>query len=219
MSAALGIESALALFAAMTVLAALPSTSVFAVSARAAAHGFAHGAATSAGVVVGDIIFILIAIFGLAVLVETLGSMFALLRYLGGAYLIWLGIRLWRLRRAAVADQDGGQASLRTSFATGLLITLGDQKAILFYLGFLPAFVDLATVSATDVGIIVTIAILAVGGVKLTYAALADRARVLLGSGLGSAMNGLAAIIMITVGLMLIFGGHHGLASGLLESG
>lgn len=214
MNAALGIDSALALFAAMTVLAALPSTSVFAVAARAAAHGFAHGAATSAGVVIGDILFILLAIFGLAVLAETLGSMFALLRYLGGAYLIWLGIRLWRLRRTSIADPEGGQASLRTSFTTGLLITLGDQKAILFYLGFLPAFVDLAAVSALDIGIIVTIAILAVGGVKLIYAALADRARAVLGSGLGSAMNGIAAALMIAIGLMLIFGGFRMLESG-----
>lgn len=76
MELSLGVANAGALFAAMAVLAAVPSTSVLAVSARSASAGIAHGALVAMGVVVGDILFILLAIFGLALLAEALGPAF-----------------------------------------------------------------------------------------------------------------------------------------------
>lgn len=131
-----------ALLAAMTILAAIPSASVVAVSARAASAGFAQGAITAMGVVAGDLVFILLALFGLALLVEALGQMFFLIRYLAAGYLLWLGLSLWRsAARTRVTDDTGGISSW-CSFMTGLMITLGDQKAVLFYLGFLPAFIE-----------------------------------------------------------------------------
>jgi threonine/homoserine/homoserine lactone efflux protein len=83
-----------ALFGIMVVGALIPSVSVITVSARSAASGFIHGVFTTMGIVVGDILFILLAILGLSVLAETLGSLFVLVKYLGSAYLIWLGIAL-----------------------------------------------------------------------------------------------------------------------------
>ncbi|HRQ05881.1 MAG TPA: LysE family transporter, partial [Nitrosomonas halophila] len=69
----LGFNSILALFVAMSVLAAVPSVSVLAVSAKSASFGFVHGACTVAGIVLGDIFFILFVVFGLALLVEAMG--------------------------------------------------------------------------------------------------------------------------------------------------
>ncbi|NJM63549.1 MAG: LysE family transporter, partial [Oscillatoriales cyanobacterium RU_3_3] len=71
-----------ALFCAMTVLAAIPSISVLAVSTRSAAFGFIHGVFTTLGIVVGDIIFILIAILGLSLLAQKMGSLFFAIKYL-----------------------------------------------------------------------------------------------------------------------------------------
>lgn len=190
-----------ALFAAMALLAALPSVSVLAVSARAASHGFAQGAWTALGIVVADLGFILLALFGLALLVHLLGDGFVLLKYLGAAYLLALGALLWRAP-APVAGTSGA-ASRRASFLSGLLITLGDQKAALFYFGFLPAFIDPASVTASDVGIIALVTILAVGGVKLAYAWAADRAGRILGGSGGRLANRLAAVILIAVGVHL----------------
>ena len=82
------------LFGAMVILAFVPSVSVLAVTTRSAASGFIHGVFTTAGIVVGDVFFIILAIFGLLVLAEAMGSLFVLINYLGGAYLIWLGIVL-----------------------------------------------------------------------------------------------------------------------------
>jgi threonine/homoserine/homoserine lactone efflux protein len=129
-----------ALTGIMVMGALVPSVSVLAVSARSAAFGFAHGVLTSVGIVVGDVVFILIAIYGLSVLADLMGSHFALIKYLGGAYLIWLGITLWRSRPKAEGVEENSKTSMPSSFLTGLLITLADQKAILFYFGFLPCF-------------------------------------------------------------------------------
>ena len=167
------LASAVALFGAMVVLAALPSMSVLTVVTRAIASGFAHGVATALGIVCGDIIFILVAIYGLSLIAGTVESLFVLLKWLGGVYLIWLGISLWRagpvdkLERSPFAS---AQRSIFASFYSGLLLTLADQKAILFYGGFFPAFVDVSSLSAKDTGVVIGIAIIAVGGVKLAYA-------------------------------------------------
>lgn len=193
-----------ALFGVMAVLAAVPSVSVLAVSARSASSGFVHGALTALGVVTGDLAFILLAVFGLALLAEAMGSMFHLVKYLGGAYLIWLGIVLWQTRTRAADVGGAAGSSLRSSFMTGLLVTLGDQKAVLFYLGFLPAFVDLSAMSCLDIGAVVAIAILAVGGVKLGYAYAAHRAGRFFGAKAGKFLHVAAACIMVATGVFIL---------------
>ena len=198
-------SSIAALFGVMVVGALIPGVSVLAVSARSAASGFIHGVFTTIGIVVGDIIFILLAIFGLSVLAETMGSLFVLVKYLGGAYLIWLGITLWRSKSKAVAVEETIESSLLSSFLTGLFITLGDQKAILFYLSFFPAFIDLSAVSFFDTSIIIVIATVAVGGVKLGYAFMADRANLLFKSSRANkGINIAAGSVMISVGIFLV---------------
>jgi threonine/homoserine/homoserine lactone efflux protein len=189
----------------MIVLAIVPSVSVLAVTARSAAFGFSHGLFTALGIVVADILFILVAVYGLALIAEMMGDQFRLIQYLGAAYLIWLGISLWRADVKTRASDQLRQSSWLSSFLTGLLITLGDQKAILFYLGFLPAFVDLATMTPLDTLIIIFSAILSVGGAKVVYAFFADRASVLLkDSGALHGINVLAACVMIAVGIALL---------------
>jgi threonine/homoserine/homoserine lactone efflux protein len=194
-----------ALSGVMLVGASIPSVSVLAVSARSAAFGFTHGIFTSLGIVVGDIVFILIAIYGLSVLAGLMGSYFVVIKYLGGAYLVWLGIVLWRSESKTEAVEGNRESSVLASFMAGLLITLGDQKAILFYLGFLPAFVDISTLSFADAGIIIGIATVAVGGPKLVYAYLANRAGQILKSPRATkAINTAAGGVMVGVGALLL---------------
>jgi len=205
MESSLSLVNALALFGAMAVLAAVPSVSVLAVTVRAASSGFGHGASTALGVVAGDVVFILLAMFGLALLVEAMGDWFFLVKYLGGAYLIWLGFALWRQASApAPAPQAAESQSLSSSFMAGLLITLGDQKAVVFYLGFLPAFMNLSTATYMDAALVAAIAVLAVGGVKLVYAYLADRVGRRASPALGRVLNKLAACVVAAVGVSLL---------------
>lgn len=197
-------SSIVALFSAMIVLASIPSISVLAVTTRSATSGFIHGVFTTIGIVLGDIIFIIIAIWGLSFLAETMGNLFVLIKYLGGAYLIWLGISLCMLKSQEVEAEKVVKSSLLSSFMTGLLITLADQKAILFYFGFFPAFLDISKISYLDTGIIIAIATLAVGGVKLGYAFMADRARLLISSKFRKRINIAAGCVTIAVGVFLV---------------
>lgn len=205
MESSLTFANIAALSGVMVVGAMIPSVSVLAVSARSAAFGFAHGIFTSLGIVVGDIVFILIAIYGLSTLADLMGNHFVLIRYLGGAYLLWLGIVLWRSKSKTERFEKNGEYSLLSSFMTGLLITLGDQKAILFYLGFLPGFVDLSTISFFDTGTIIVIAAIAVGGPKLVYAFTAGRASLIFRSArVTKAINIAAGSVMIAVGVFVL---------------
>ena len=197
--------SVVTLSGVMVVGALIPSVSVSAVLARSAAFGFAHGIFTSFGIVVGDIVFILIAIYGLSVLADLMGSDFVLVKYLGAAYLIWLGTVLWSSKSKTDGVKANSKSSLLSSFMIGLLITLGDQKAILFYLGFFPALLDLSTISLLDTSIIITIATLAVGGPKLVYAFMADRASLIFKkTGATKAINIAAGSVMVGVGVLLM---------------
>lgn len=201
------LSSSMALFSAMVVLSAIPSISVLAVSSRSATFGLIHGVFTSIGIVTGDIIFILIAIGGLSLLAAKIGSLFILIKYFGAVYLIFLGIGLCRSQPQALESTELARSSLWSSFLTGLLMTLADQKATLFYLGFFPAFVDMTKISAIDTGVIITIAIVSVGGVKLIYAWLASQAKVLFRASLSKHLNVLAGCVMLTVGIVLAFKG------------
>jgi len=198
--------TSIAALAGIMILGALvPSVSVLAVSARSAALGFAHGALTAVGIVAGDIVFILIAIYGLSLLADLMGSHFALIKYFGGAYLIWLGIMLWRSKPETGGTAESSKNSMPSSFLAGLLITLADQKAILFYLGFFPAFIDLSTLSFADTGIILVIATVAVGAPKLLYAFMAGKAGLIFRNSKAlRTINMTAGSVMVGVGVFLV---------------
>lgn len=195
------------LFGTMAVLALMPSVSVLTVSSRSASFGIAHGLYATLGVVAGDIVYILIAIYGLSMIATMAGGHTALVHYLGGVYLLWLGIRLWSGDTAGLDRNDSGDSSRLSSFLSGLLITLADQKAILFYLGLFPAFLDLSSISMADTGLVVAVAILAVGGPKLVYVYLADRAgRLFQEARLARILNRIAGAVLVAVGIWLFVG-------------
>ena len=198
-------SSVLTLFGTMFVLAIMPSPSVFAVIARSVASGFIHGAITAVGIVVGDFIFILLAMVGLWTISETAGSMFLVVKYAGAAYLIYVGMTTWLSKPSHTQEvRDIKKFSWVSNFMGGLLITLSDPKAILFYAGFLPAYLDLSSISSTEIGIVLLSASIAVGGAKLMYAYLADKARLLFSRGwVQTAMNILAGSVMIGTGIFL----------------
>jgi len=166
----------IAFFGIMLLLAALPSASVGFVVVSSATRGLPCGIAASLGIVVGDLIFVILALLGMTALAETMGAFFAVLRYLGGAYLIWVGIGLLRsVPRAPAPAAPSPIRDVGGTFSAGLLLTLGDVKAILFYASLFPVFVDLSALTPTGIIGILLLTALAVGGVKLLYALFANR--------------------------------------------
>jgi len=199
--------TALSLFSfagAMFLLAITPGPGVFATVARALASGFLHASVVVAGIVAGDLVFLLLAIFGLAAVAELMGGFFTLVKFAGAAYLVWLGIGLWRGRVGATEATPIEEISWSSNFLSGLFITLGNPKVILFYLGFLPAFVDLTTLSAADVVMIATVVSVVLGLTMLGYAYAASSARQLFRSpGARQLLNRASGGVMIATGTVL----------------
>ena len=162
----------------MLILAASPGPGVFATVARALASGFRPALVVVCGIVLGDIIFLLFAAFGLSMVARVLGNMFFIVKICGGAYLIWLGIRIWLREPEPLTDtQTADTRSQWGNFISGLVITLSNPKVILFYCGFLPTFLDLSTLTVFDLAIVVAIISTVLVCVLGTYAYLASSAR------------------------------------------
>lgn len=206
--------SSLALFFIMCALAALPSSSVALVVARSAIYDVKNGLAAAAGIVAGDLIFMTMAILSMTALASQLGALFAIIKYLAAAYLIWFGIgliysQLGKKLPAQTAQIDAGEkppsgsGTLAASFGAGLLLTLGDVKAIFFYASLLPTFLDLASLTAVDIAIISAITIVSVGLVKAVYAVAANR--------ISAASKGFSRereAKLLTGGIFLCIGGY-----------
>ena len=160
------------LFGIMALLAALPSASVALVIARSGTLGVANGAAVIVGIILGDLLFILLAIFGLSFIAETMGSLFIIIKYLGATYLLWFGYTLITSKsRVEIAiDKTAQKQNLVTSFIAGFILTLGDIKAIIFYASLFPVFVDLSKLQVSDALIIISVMVVSLGSVKLLYA-------------------------------------------------
>lgn len=168
------ILDAISLFIIMLTLAAIPSASVALVVTRSAALGFANGVAVSIGIVLGDLIFVLLAVLGLTTLSQLMGIFFSVVKYIAAAYLVWFGITLLTSKTSISIYANNNRINrndgLIISFITGLLLTLGDIKAIFFYASLFPIFVDMSALRVADIFTIMLVTIIAVGGVKLAYA-------------------------------------------------
>jgi threonine/homoserine/homoserine lactone efflux protein len=200
--------TALTLFAVLCFLAATPSLSVFTVATRTMVWGWPHGVCTSLGIVVGDVCFILLAIFGLGILFHLAQEGLFLLRIMAGIYLIFLSVQLWRSTQFEISiESETNRPSCYSSFTLGLLITLGDQKAIFFYLGFFPLFIDAQQLTLAEIALLIALATLAVGSAKLFYVYLIHRSRhYFMRQKQYALLNKIASLLIATIGAVLIFG-------------
>ncbi len=153
------LESLLAFTLAFFLLAATPGPGFLMVVARALTDGFKAGLAAIAGLVLGDLVFLLLAILGMSALAAVMGEFFLVVKILGAAYLIWLGVKTWR-SRPNLPQMAAPEATRKPmpppmshwrSALLGFLVTLGNPKVILFYGALVPTFVDVTTLTALDV--------------------------------------------------------------------
>ncbi|WP_019605562.1 LysE family translocator [Teredinibacter turnerae] len=198
------LETVIALAATMIVLAATPGPGVLLVVSRTLALNFRHGVYTSAGIVAGDFVYIAVVVASMSFIAATLEPLFLFIQYASAAYLMWLGVQAWRNADKPLALDTEGPKS-QHSFWIGLVVTLGNPKAILFYLGFLPAFIDLTQVNAMDVLILYILAAVIVGGVMVCYAFAVSKSKNLLADARFEAIIQRAAgSIFIVTGLWIL---------------
>ena len=174
-------ETLLAFTVAMILLAVSPGPGFLMVVARALSGGFAAGLAAIAGLVLGDLVFLVLAVLGMSTLAAVMGEFFLAVKILGAAYLIWLGVKTWRSEprlpaMESAADAKATKLPHHRSATLGFFVTLGNPKAILFYSALLPTFVDVGSLTAPDVALLSGIVTLVLFAVLSVYAFLAARA-------------------------------------------
>jgi threonine/homoserine/homoserine lactone efflux protein len=142
--------SSLVLFMTGAMLLLLvPGPAVLYITSRSISLGRAAGLASAMGIAVGTLFHVAAATLGLSALLVSSGSAFRLVKYAGAVYLIYLGIRTLRSGDAAALDTSRERRSLRSIFGQGVLVNLLNPKTALFFLAFLPQFVDPARGHAT----------------------------------------------------------------------
>ena len=191
--------SLLSLAAAVFILAATPGVGVAATLSSAVASGFKSASLVVAGIVLGDIVYLLAAIYGLGFIARSFGEFFIVLRYIGGLYLIYLGYKIWSSKTTIKLDKTG----LKSNFISGFLITLSNPKVILFYLSFLPAFIDLESLTTTDSIFIVLTVATTLALVLLTYAFIAVKVKGVFGFKNGSLSKASGAVMIGSGGFLI----------------
>jgi len=164
----------IALSGAIALLALTPGPGVFATISTALAKGLKSATLVVAGIMLGDIIFLLLAIYGLNAIATILEEFFIVIKYLAGVYLLYLGYKIWNSSSSALKIN---QLSYKANFFSGLFITLANPKVILFYLGFLPAFINIEYLETLDIFFIIIVVGTTLALVLLSYAYMATQAK------------------------------------------
>ena len=177
----MSIEHWLAFATASAILLAIPGPTVLLVISYALGHGRKMAFATVAGVALGDFTAMTASMLGLGALLATSATIFTVLKWVGAAYLIYLGIKLWRAPVAEPkAEGEATEASAENPFrifAHTYLVTALNPKSIIFFVAFLPQFLDPAASVPLQLAVFeTTFLVLAIVNAS-AYALLAGMAR------------------------------------------
>lgn len=169
----------LLVFAAAYALAvASPGPGIAAVVGQVLGRGIRTAPAIVAGILVGDLIWFTCAALGLAALAQTNAGVFFAIKWLGVAYLLFLAWKMWTSPVGALqAKTDRKDISHGQLFISGLSLTLGNPKAIAFFMALLPAIVDLAQQTVAGFAEVAVLIAIILPSVLLGYALFAHVAR------------------------------------------
>ncbi|TYL48516.1 LysE family translocator [Marinomonas sp. IMCC 4694] len=146
------LESGITFFLAIFVFSITPGPGVFAILARSMTKGVRASIFLSLGMVLSDIVYLVMACYGLAAIASSWETAFLVIRYAGAAYLMYLGYKMWvsPVSTSSVEGERGSKSQI-ASFMQGFMISASNPKVILFYVAFLPTFMDLTVLSASDI--------------------------------------------------------------------
>ncbi len=170
----------LAYSGALFIAAIIPGPGVTALVARALGSGFRETFFMGLGLIVGDMVYLTAVVLGLALIAQTFTTVFLFVKFAGVLYLGYIAWKLWTsgLLPQDIKAQTSKSASM--SFLSGLLVTLGNPKTMLFYVALVPTLVDIAAIGPSEYGLLMIATFLVLLTVLLPYIMLAARARTLL---------------------------------------
>jgi threonine/homoserine/homoserine lactone efflux protein len=174
--------SSLFIFAAVYFAAvATPGPGVAALVARVLGQGLKGVAPFIAGYFVADMIWLILATTGLAVVAKTFAGVFLAIKFAGAAYLLYLA---WKMATAPVAFGEAAPQASRgwRAFFGSLSLTLGNPKVMVFFLSIMPLVVDVRTLTPLALVELAAVSAVVIFSTLAGYALAANRARTLLSS-------------------------------------
>ena len=202
----MSVELYLAYVLACFVITIIPGPTVTLIVANSLAHGTRAGLLNVAGTQLGLGLMMLVLIVGLSSIIATMGVWFDWLRFIGAAYLIWLG---WKLLRSA-GSLEGPDSALHKAapprggfFMQGFLVLLGNPKALLWFGAFIPQFVDPTTNYVSQVVLLGLTAMATAAISDGAYAVLAGSARTMMSKSRVRLVNRVGGLCLIGGGAWL----------------
>jgi threonine/homoserine/homoserine lactone efflux protein len=190
--------AAMLIFAgALVINAGMPGPSIAALVARVLARGPRDVMPFLAAMWIGEGLWFSAAAFGLSVLAQSFHTGFLVLKYCGVAYLLYLAWKMWRAAGRQENEAMPPQGSPLQMFLTGLAITFGNPKLMVFYLALLPSIVNLETLTVAGFGALLLTMMTVLASVDLAWVLLAHGARRLIRSRRGvNVVNRFGAVAM-----------------------
>ena len=163
---------------AYVVAVLVPGPGVAAIVARALGGGFASAVPMILGILVGDLIYLVFALFGLAAIATYFGPIFVIVRWGSAVYLLYIAWQFWTAKPGSEQLGPRQREPWVRTFLSGFALTMGNPKTIVFYLALLPTVIPLdqpiTVLGFTELTAIVVVVLLIIG---LAYAGLAAAAR------------------------------------------
>jgi threonine/homoserine/homoserine lactone efflux protein len=182
---------------ALMINAGMPGPSIAALVARVLASGPRDVLPFLAAMWIGEGLWLGAAAFGLSVLAQTFHAGFIVLKYCGVAYLLYLAWKMWTVAGREAGEAETPQGSPMQMFLTGLAITFGNPKLMVFYLALLPSIINLKMLTLTGFAALLLTMMTVLAGVDLAWVLLAHSARRLIRSRRGvKVVNRLGAAAM-----------------------
>lgn len=190
---------------AYAIAVLVPGPGVAAVVARALGGGFKGAFPMVLGILAGDLVYFLFAVFGLAAIATYFGPVFTVVRWAGAAYLLYIAYKFWTARPGSEQMKPKNEDPWKT-FLAGFSLTMGNPKTIVFYLAILPTVVPLGEMNPVAFIELTTIVVVVLLVIACGYAWLASAARELFRSERAlSRLNKTAGAMMAGAAGLVIF--------------
>jgi threonine/homoserine/homoserine lactone efflux protein len=191
---------------AYVIAVLVPGPGVAAIVARALGGGFWSAMPMILGILVGDLIYLAFALFGLAAIAFYFGAIFTVVRWAGALYLLFIAWQFWNAKPGSEQLGPRKKEHWTRTFASGFALTMGNPKTIVFYLALLPTVVPLdrpvPALGVAELTAIVVVVLLAIGSF---YAGLAAWAREMFTSPRAlRRLNRTAAVIMASAAAFVV---------------
>jgi len=166
------IETWLAFLLASAAMLAIPGPTIMLVVGQALGQGRGRALPLVAGVALGDLTAISLSLAGLGALLAASGLAFTVLKWAGAAYLLWLGVKMWR---APVGEGAPAALPARRAFRDAYVVTALNPKSIAFFVAFVPQFITPAAPFLPQAAVLVASFVTLAAANALLYALLAGR--------------------------------------------